>query len=63
MITDLLASISVQPRRRGRPKLGSDARILACAEMAREGVSVRTMAKRLGVPRSTVGRWLRKTHA
>lgn len=64
VITDILASVSPTPRRRrSHPKLDDDARLLACAELAREGESVRSVARRLGISRSAAGRWIKRANA
>ncbi|AGA28408.1 helix-turn-helix domain-containing protein [Singulisphaera acidiphila] len=62
MISDFLATIPDPPRRRGRPKRVRSARVLACAEAIRAGEPAEQVAKRLGIHRSTVYRWLHAAH-
>lgn len=61
MIPELLviSKPTIKPRRPGRPRAAEAAIVRECAEaVGRKGISAVSIAKRLGVHRATVYRWL-----
>lgn len=60
MIPELLAPKPIaKPRRPGRPRAAEAAIVRECAEaVGRHAISASEIAKRLGVHRATVYRWL-----